>query len=178
VGLLRFLGLRDTPAGPAEAETETVRRIAGRLERLDPALARRLAAFAYVLARVANADLAIRDDESREMERRVAALASLRPEEAALVVEIAKSQSRLLGGTENYVVTREFRRASTPEERAALVSCLFAVAAADGSVSSTENAEIAAIADELGLSAAELAAIRSGWRDKLAVLRDLPRTGG
>jgi uncharacterized tellurite resistance protein B-like protein len=178
VGLLRFLGLRDAPAGPAEAETETVRRIAGRLERLDPAVARRLAAFAYVLARVANADLAIRDDESREMERRVAALASLRPEEAALVVEIAKSQSRLLGGTENYVVTREFRRASTPEERAALVSCLFAVAAADGSVSSTENAEIAAIADELGLSAAELAAIRSGWRDKLAVLRDLPRAGG
>ncbi len=178
MGLMRFLGLRGARPEREEAETETVRRIAARLERLDPAVARRLAAFAYVLARVANADLAIRDDETREMERRVAALASLAPEEAALVVEIAKSQSRLLGGTENYVVTREYRRASTPEERAALVSCLFAVAAADGSVSSTENAEISAIADELGLSAAELAAIRSGWRDKLAVLRDLPRAGG
>jgi uncharacterized tellurite resistance protein B-like protein len=176
MGLLRFLGIGAT-AGRAEAEpeTETVRRIAARLERLEPALARHLAAFAYVLARVANTDLRISDDESREMERKVTALAHLAPEEAALVVEIAKAQSRLLGGTENYVVTREFRRNSTPEQRAELVSCLFAVAASDGSVSNTENAEISAIADELGLTAAELAAIRSGWRDKLAVLRDLPR---
>jgi uncharacterized tellurite resistance protein B-like protein len=180
MGLLKFLGLGGGSAGAgggasAEPETETVRRIAARLERLDPAHARTLAAFAYVLARVANADLAIGEDESREMERRVAALSGLSPAEAALAVEIAKSQSRLLGGTENYVVTREFRRASTPEQRAELLSCLYAVAAADGSVSSLENTEIGVIAEELGLSPAELAAVRSNWRDKLAVLRDLPR---
>jgi uncharacterized tellurite resistance protein B-like protein len=176
MGLLKFLGLGGgAEAADAQPETETVRRIAARLERLDPAHARTLAAFAYVLARVANADLAIGEDESREMERRVATLAGLAPAEAALAVEIAKSQSRLLGGTENYVVTREFRRSSTPEQRVELLSCLFAVAAADGSVSSLENTEIGVIADELGLSQSELAAVRGQWRDKLAVLRDLPR---
>jgi len=177
VSLLRFLGLGSKEEGraPETGETETVRRIAARLERLDPATARYLASFAYVLGRVAHADLAIDADETREMERRVAALASLSPEETALVVEIAKAQQRMLGGTENYVVTRAFRDASTPEQRRELVSCLFAVAAADGSISATESAEINAIADELGLARSEVVALRAGYRDKLGVLQGMPR---
>ena len=178
MSLLRFLGLdakgnRGAPAG----ETETVRRIAARLERLDPATAKYLAAFAYVLARVAHADLRIEASEDEEMLRAVRALADLSDEEAALAVEIAKSQARLLGGTENYVVTREFGRIATPGQRAALLQCLYAIAAADGSISSLESAEIDAIADELGFSRPEALALRSAWRDKLAVLRDLPKPG-
>jgi uncharacterized tellurite resistance protein B-like protein len=177
MSLLRFLGLekggRDAHAG----ETETVRRIAARLERLDPATAKYLAAFAYVLARVAHADLRIDAAENEEMLRAVRALADLSDEEAALAVEIAKSQARLLGGTENYVVTREFGRIATPAQRAALLQCLYAIAAADGSISSAESSEIDAIADELGFSRPEALALRSAWRDKLAVLRDLPKPG-
>jgi uncharacterized tellurite resistance protein B-like protein len=176
LSLLRFLGLGSKgEAGAQEAETDTVRRIAARLERLDPATARHLARFAYVLGRVAHADLAIDEDETREMERRIAALASLSSEEASLVVEIAKAQQRMLGGTDNYVVTREFRAASTSEQRRELVSCLFAVAAADGSISATENAEISAIADELGLERSEVAEIRAGYREKLGVLQGMPK---
>jgi uncharacterized tellurite resistance protein B-like protein len=87
------------------------------------------------------------------------------------VVEIAKSQARVLGGTENYVVTREFRRISSPEQRGQLLECLYAVAAADGSISTIESQEIQSIADELGFTRAEANALRSRYRDQLAVLR-------
>jgi len=172
LSLLRFLGLSQSrSASQSGAESETVRRIAARLERLEPDKARFLAAFAYVLARVANADLDIDPQETLEMERRVAAVAGLSEEEATLAVEIAKSQNRLVGGTDNYVVTREFRAASSPEQRLELISCLFAVAAADGTISTTENNEINAIADELGLSRSDVSDLRSRYRDKLGVLQ-------
>jgi tellurite resistance protein len=100
VALLRFLGI----AGESKDEkgdTATVRRIAAKLERLDPEKAKFVAAFAYVLARIANADLEIDESETTEMQRCLRALANLSESEATLAVEIAKSQSRLLVGTEN-----------------------------------------------------------------------------
>ena len=171
MSLLRFLGLRRDEPEAAAGETETVRRIAARLEGLPPERARHLAAFAYVLARVAHSDLEIDAAESTEMERLVTELGGLPSAEATLVVEIAKSQARLLGGTENYVVTREFRRGATPEERAQLLECVFAVAAADGSISAVESVECGRIADELGFTREEALAVRSRFRDKLSVLK-------
>ena len=112
--------------------------------------------------------------ETAEMERRLAALADLAPEQATLAVEIATSQAVEHGSTQNYQVTREFRKIASLEERRQLITCLFAVAAADGSVSSAENDEIKAIGDELGLSRAEVAAVRARYRDKLAVLQGMP----
>jgi uncharacterized tellurite resistance protein B-like protein len=152
----------------AHGESETVRRIASRLEGLPPERARRLAAFAYVLARVANADLRITETETQAMHDLVREHASLPDEEAALAVEIAKSQARLLGGTENYVVTREYRELSTREQRLALLRCLYGVAAADGTISAAESAEIAKVADELGILRDEMNALRAEWRDKLS----------
>jgi uncharacterized tellurite resistance protein B-like protein len=167
MSLLRFLGL-DRPQEQPEKETETVRRIAAQLERLDPDQARYLASFAYVLARVAHADLRIVESETEEMQRIVVSLASLSEEEGTLVVEIAKSQARLLGGTENYVVTREYRRLSTSEQRGQILQCLYAVAAADGTISTVESAEIAAVAEELGFTRQEANGLRASYRDKLA----------
>ena len=171
--LRRLLGLEDS-APAADADTETVRRIAHELDAMDPEEARYLAAFAYVLARVAHADHDVSDDEVGEMERRVGALGQLSGAQAALVVQIAKQQAITLAGTENYVVTRQFRKLSTREQRLALLSCLFAVAAADDSVSEVENREIGQIASELGLTRTELVATRGAYRSKLAVLRDYP----
>ena len=167
MALFRFLGIGG-PARGAAGETETVRRIAARLERLEPAQAKYLAAFAYVLARVANADLRFEDSEIAAMERIVSETAGLSDAEAALAVEIAKSQARLLGGTENYVVTREFKGISTPAQRARLLECLFEIAAADGTISTVESAEIAAIGEELGFTRPEINALRSAYRDVLA----------
>jgi uncharacterized tellurite resistance protein B-like protein len=170
-----FARLFGTDGGGSAGETETVRRIAARLERLEPDRARQLAAFAYVLARVANADLRITETETDEMQRLVRERAGLSAEEAALAVEIAKSQARLLGGTENYVVTREFRELSTREERVKLLECLYAVAAADGTIDGAESAEIAKIADELGFLREEANALRAPWRDKLSEFQGLAK---
>jgi uncharacterized tellurite resistance protein B-like protein len=168
MSLLRFLGVRETREPEATGDTATVRRIAAKLEHLEEEKAKYLAAFAYVLARVAHADLEIDDAETREIERAIRGLASLSEAEAALAVEIAKSQARLLGGTENYVVTREFRRISTREQRGELLQCLYAVAAADGTISSAESAEIVAIGEELGFTRSEANSLRGQYRDKLA----------
>jgi len=171
MSLLRFLGLRDRrPQGP-EPETATVRQIAARLERLEPEAARFLAAFAYVLARVAHADLEIAEAEAEAMREIVRRHAGLQADEAELVVEIARSQVRMLGGTENYVVTREFRRISNREQRLRLLECLYAVAAADGSISAPEAHEIVAVAEELGLTRAEANALRARYRDQLSVFQ-------
>jgi uncharacterized tellurite resistance protein B-like protein len=167
MSLLRFIGIAKE-AAPAAGETRSIREIAARLERLPPEQARFLAGFAYVLARVANADLEIAAAEAEEMRRTVRMLAGLSADEADLVVEIAKSQARLLGGTENYVVTREFRRSSTPLQRAQLLECLYAVTAADGTISGAESREIANVAEELGFTRAEANALRSRYREKLA----------
>ena len=172
MSLFRFLGLGESSEQNRDAgDTESVRRIAANLERLEPNRAKYLAAFAYVLARAANADLEIDPTETTEMERSLAAISDLSESEIALAVEIAKSQARLLGGTENYVVTREFRKNSTPEQRGQLLQCLYAVAAADGTISSIESSEIVGIAEELGFTRAEANALKSQYREKLSVLQ-------
>jgi len=172
MSLLRFLGVSELGKQVRErGDTASVRRIAAQLDRLEPETAKRLASFAYVLARVANADLKIDAAETAEMERSVRSLALLSEGEAALAVQIAKTQARLLGDTENYLVTREFRRISTREQRVQLLRCLYAVAAADGTLSGDERAVIAAIAEELGFTRDEANALRGEYREKLSELR-------
>ncbi len=167
MSLLRFLGI-GTEESTEQGETETVRRIASQLERLPADKAKHLASFAYVLARVAHADLEIDDSEVAAMERIVKTLAHLSESEAALVVQIAKSQAQHLGGTENYIVTREFRQRASKEQRGELLDCIYAVAAADGSITGDEQAEILSIAVELGFTRPEAIALRSAYKDKLS----------
>jgi uncharacterized tellurite resistance protein B-like protein len=172
VSLLRFLGLQ-RPAqttGPS-AETATVRRIVDALERQEPEAARYVARFAYVLGRVARSDLMVSTEETRAIERLVMERGGLPEEQAILVVQIAKSQSALFGATEDYLVTREFARAATREQKLALLDCCFAVSAADREVSGEEDAAVRQIASELGLEHADFIAARSAYRDYLAALK-------
>ena len=166
MSLLRFLGIGR--AASDERETDTIRRIAGELEHMPPEQAKYLASFAYVLARIANADLSIDASETAEMEKIVHGLAGLSDAEAVLVVQIAQSQARNLGGTQDYLVTRQFRMIANREQRADLLSCLYAVAAADGTIRGDESAEIAKIGEELGFTRAEVNSLRSQYREKLA----------
>jgi uncharacterized tellurite resistance protein B-like protein len=167
----RLLGLGSETASESLGDTETVRRIARRLESLPKERARFLAAFAYVLGRVAHADLDISEQESQAMERIVVRLGEIPDEQAALVVEIAKSQTRLFGGTEGYLVTRELQAISSPEQKQQVMDCLFEVSAADESISATEENLIWQIATELGLGREEYVRVRSRWADKRAVLK-------
>jgi uncharacterized tellurite resistance protein B-like protein len=155
-------------SAPTAADTETVRKIAAALDRLDPATARYVAAFAYILSRVARADLTISDEELHEMERLVGEKGGLPEAQAVMVVQMAKTQSVLFGGVENFLVTREFEKIATREQKIALLHCLFAVSAADGSISSAEDTTIRAIAGELNLDHADFIAVKSVYGGLLA----------
>lgn len=157
-----------------ESEVEAVRRIARELEAMEPDRAHYVAAFAFLLSRVANADLSVSQEETLKMERIVQALGHLPAEQAALVVEIAKAQNRLFGGTENFLVTRELRELATREQLVELLDCLFAVSAADESISGPEETQIRQIASELGFTHAEYIQARSAYRDKREILKGLP----
>lgn len=96
-------------------------------------------------------------------------------DQAILVVQIAESQNQLFGGTENFLVTREFSKVATSDERNELLDCLFKVSAADDSISAAEDAQLRQIADELGFSRKEFIAARSrysDYRDVMKLFRD------
>ena len=155
------------------AKTETVKLIAGELTALEPRRAQFLAAFAYVLSRVAHADSTICVNETEKMQEIVQKLGHLPDVQATLVVKIATSQTRLLGGSENYLVTREFREIATREQLLELLDCLFAVAAADGAISTIEESQTGQIAKELGFTQPEYALALAVHAEHRTVLRAL-----
>jgi uncharacterized tellurite resistance protein B-like protein len=168
------LGLKaPAPRPSGSPESETLRQLTRALDAMEPAKARYLACFAFILSRVANADLEISEQETAEMERLVMAWGHLPESEAIVVVQIAKSQNRLFGGTENFLVTKLFKELAAPEQRTELLHCLFAVSSADDSVSVVEENEIWKIAAELGITHSEYVSIRAAYRDKREVLRNL-----
>ncbi len=169
--LLDLFRSRSRDPAAADGDTATVRKIVRALEAMDGERARFIAAFAYLLSRVANADLEISADETREMEDIVRRFGELPEDQAILIVEIAKSQNRLFGGTEDFQVAREFKRLSSREQREELLHCLFAVSAADDEISADEETRIRQIADELGFSHREYADVRTHYNDKRTVMR-------
>lgn len=171
MSILKFLRLDSTHSSHSSAETETVRKIASALDQLEPERAKFIAAFAYLLSRVARADLIITPEETSVMEQIVMEQGGLPEEQAILVVQMAKTQSVLFGETENYLVTREFNRIASQEQKLSLLHCLFAVSAADDNISTVEDNEVSQIADELRIEHKDFIAVRSRFRDYLAVLK-------
>lgn len=152
----------------AERETsggDTIRRIADALDRMDPARARYLASYAFILARVAHADHELDDTEVAVMEQLVATKGGIDAEQAALVVQMARTQQKLFGGTDDFLVTRELQTAATYEQKLAIMGCLFAVASADERILTVEGNEIARIARELKVDHADMARLRAQHRD-------------
>ncbi|HWQ56017.1 MAG TPA: TerB family tellurite resistance protein [Bryobacteraceae bacterium] len=174
MSILTFLGLGSEPQERSSAQTDAVREIVDALDRIDEDRACFIASFGYILSRVANADRNISPEETEAMERILVAQGQLSPEQAEVVVKMAKLRSELFGGTDNFLVTREFRRIATYEQKLALLDCLFAVSAASEDISMAENNQIRQIASELGLEHSEFIQVRLGWKDRLSVLkRDL-----
>jgi uncharacterized tellurite resistance protein B-like protein len=177
MGILDLLGLGDSSVpseaapSPGHGETETVRRIVGELDRLEHTRARFLAAFAYVLSRVAAADMNISDSETEKMVEIVQRLGNIPEEQAVLVVAIAKNQNKLFGSTEDYLVTREFRDIATDEQRSQLLDCLFAVSAADDTITLDEESQIRQIAEELGFEHQDFVEARRAYNDKRSVIK-------
>jgi len=169
--LLRFLGLEDRADQEELRETETIRKITQELDQLPAEEARFIASFSYILGRVAHADLDISKVETESMERIVKEQTGLPLKQAVIIVQMAKSQNRLFGGTENYLVTKEFNRIATPEQKLALLNCLFAVSSSDEHISVREDTEIRQISRELLLEHRDFIQARSQYREYLGVLK-------
>ncbi|HWI16558.1 MAG TPA: TerB family tellurite resistance protein [Vicinamibacterales bacterium] len=159
-----WLGLNE-PA--AAAESAPLRELVNALDRLEPSRAQYLARFAYLLGRVARADDHISDEETKAMEALVAEHGNLPAEQAMLVVSLAKSTHAMLGVTADFAITQEFTDSTGYEERLALARCLFAVAASDARISTTEEAEVHRITNQLRIERPDLTQIRLQYKKAL-----------
>jgi uncharacterized tellurite resistance protein B-like protein len=166
------------PPPTTDADTETVRRIVGQLEAMPHDRARYLAAFAYILTRAAEGDMEISAGESREIEILVAEQAGLPQAQAVLVAEMARHQALLYGGTEDYLVTRQFKELSTDGERLALLRCCYLVSAADDDISIGESDTLQDIAVELDVDRQAVKDLREEFASKLSTIKALHRLRG
>jgi tellurite resistance protein len=165
-----------TQAPPTAAgDTATVRRIVAKLEAMPPDQARLIASAAYTLARAANADLDISDEETAAIERELQAHESIDEATAVLVTEMAKLQARAVGGTEDFVVTRELKGVADQSQRIVVLRAAFAIAAANGTVSAEETAVLNEIAEELDIDDATLNAIRADFHEQLSSVQQIRR---
>ena len=174
MSIMKWLGFgaKEKTSEADLGDTRTVRDIVEKLDAMEPSQARYVAAFAYLLSRVANADLDISEEETAEMERIVRRVGGLDEEQALLVVQMAKTHTRLFGGTEDYLVTREFNRLASRDQKLSLLRCLFGVSAADESISAVEDNVIKQIADELKIDRDDVGQLRAGFKDFLASLHE------
>jgi uncharacterized tellurite resistance protein B-like protein len=168
---------RPAPPPPSDGagDTATVRRIVSKLEAMPPEQARFVAAAAYILARAANADLDISNGETEAIEQELQTHESLDEATSVLVAEMAKLQAKTVGGTEDFVVTREFKAISTESQRVTILRACFAISAVNGSISAEENAVLKEIADELDIDDPTLNAIRSDYHEQLSSVQAIRR---
>jgi uncharacterized tellurite resistance protein B-like protein len=171
MGVLEWLGLGGAARGGGELRTEVVERIGAVMSALPDDRARVLAAFAYLLGRVAHADHALTPEETAAMEGLLVEMGNLTGPQAAAVVAIAQEQSLRHRGTEDFRVAQEFAAIATEDDKRALLRCLFAVSASDEAVVVAEDNEIRRITQELKVTHEEFVQAKLAVRDRLAVLR-------
>jgi tellurite resistance protein len=167
-----------TSAATSAGETATVRRIVARLGRLPSDQARLVASAAYTLARAAHADLDISPEETAVIEQELQAHGVMDEPTAVLVTEMAKLQARTVGGTEDYVVTREFAALASEQQRIDVLRACFAVSAASGSISAEESAAVNQIAKELALDPDVVNTVRAEFHDRISAVQEVRRLAG
>jgi uncharacterized tellurite resistance protein B-like protein len=148
------LGSADDP------DVTPLRETLNALDHLEPSRARYLAAFAYLLGRIAHADQHVSPEETAAMEALVQEQGQLPADQAMVVVQLAKTSNLLFGGTANFLVAREFAELATYAQKLALMRCLFAIAVTDDTISTLEEGEIHRVANELRIEHADLVSLR------------------
>ena len=155
--LLSWLGVDEARDA---RESTPLRELVETLDRLEPARARHLARFAYLLGRIAHADRHVSPEETRAMEALVVSEGGLTPDQATVVIGLAKTSNLLFGGTADYQVAQEFAGGATYEEKMSLGRCLFAVASSDHQISMAEETEIHRILNQLRILPEDLTKLR------------------
>ena len=152
--------------GPADQQS-ALRDLVDALDRLEPDHARYLAQFAYLLGRVAHADQHVSPAEIQTMEALVKREGNLPDDLAVLVVGLARTSNRMFGGTDNFIVARDFASHASYPQRLGLLRCLFAVSVSEGNISIAEEREIQRIARELRIEGPDLVNLRLEFRQHL-----------
>jgi uncharacterized tellurite resistance protein B-like protein len=168
MSLWKWLGLE---RGAADQEFDSLAEAEATLVGLDQKRRRYVACFAYILTRSARADQQMTDGEAREMERILTRHAGISEAQAAAVVRLAGQQARRSGGTDDFVITREFDRVASHEQKIALIDALFTVSSVDVSIVTVEDNEIRRIANELRIEHGEYIAVRARHLAHLQVLK-------
>jgi uncharacterized tellurite resistance protein B-like protein len=172
--ILDALGMTAPPhVTTDEADSAAVTAVAARLDGLEPERARLVAALAMTLARAARADMEASDRELALIASILQEYGGLTSDQADLVTEMVTHRNQLFGVTEDYIATREFRRLASDPERDCILRCLFAVCAADDSISLVEEEEVRQVANELGFTHEQYVEARSAFREQREVLRGL-----
>ena len=104
--ILRKLGL-EVDVDEGKPDVQALDALEESLSHVPPEEARRVAALAYLLSRVAHADHEVSDAEREAMVRLLVDRARLAPEQAAIVIGIATSKIVHVRGTQDYLVSRE-----------------------------------------------------------------------
>ena len=104
------------------------------------------------------------------MERRAVEVGGIPKTGAVLVVEMAKTQTRLYLATHNYSIIRDGASRATTDQELALLRAGYHVGATD-LVSTEANTEVGHIAKELGLDADEERSVRSEFYERLAIVQ-------
>ena len=132
----------------SEMVTDGTSRMLNLLEKHDPNSANYLATFSFALARIAYADGEVRESERAEMRRILHEVAKLEPSEVEFIMELSMMVKRTRAGLDNRILNP----ALDTNRSEHFMESLYAIARADGAVSSEELVEIEAIAAEFGLA--------------------------
>ena len=145
-----------TPSSKSSEDPKSVQVLLEKLQPLSDEKARELACLAYVLGRIAAADEEITADESSSISALLQERGGLSLDQAALVTEVALGEARHMGGTQDYLVTRQLQTLVSRKRREGN-DCL--LASADESICSQEESELKAVSRRT----------RSSWRHSLGI---------
>ena len=132
-----------------------------------------VAAFAGLLVRIAHVDAEISDAERTVLHDVIAEHAGLTAEESEAVADVVVTQATKLAGIDYSSLTATFNDLGSHDDKEHLVDCLYSIATADGCVTVPEDEEIRQVATTLLLSHKEFIAIRSRYKEQLAVIQSL-----
>jgi uncharacterized tellurite resistance protein B-like protein len=173
LSLLRFLGIGAKAAG-RDVEPASLIELGAQLETLPPEESRFVAAFAYTLARIAGADLRTDDAERAEIARHLEAFGGIEATQAAVLADSAVRIADTHSPSDDHLVARAFRDMTESPERLRLLRCLYAVAAADETISTREDNEIFEVATAIGVARERVVALRSEYKQYLGTMKALP----
>jgi uncharacterized tellurite resistance protein B-like protein len=173
LSLLRFLGI-EGKSKAREQEPASLAEITAQLDTLPAAEARFVAAFSYLLARIAGVDLRTDDAERQAIAHRLETFAQIDAEIARLLAATAIQAADSHHASDDHLVARRFRELSEEPERIRLMRCLYAVAAADENISAAEDNEIFKIAEAIGIGRRDVVALRAEFKEHLGSLKALP----